>query len=319
MAKILLTGGAGFIGSHLAQRLLNCGHTLLLIDDLNDFYSPQVKLRNLEEVGESEACIFLRADICDSAHLERIFEQHRPEWIIHLAARAGVRPSLEQPFLYEQVNIRGTLNLLELARSFQIRRFIFASSSSVYGATSRIPFSEEEANPYPISPYGVTKLAGEKLSYCYSRLYGFPVVCLRFFTVYGPRQRPDLAIHKFASLMSQGEEISLFGDGSSLRDYTYIEDILDGIVASLELTSGFEIFNLGNSHPVSLVEMVRLLEDQLGTKARVHYLEEQPGDMRFTHADLTKAKRLLGYSPRVPFETGISQFVKWFKQTQRRS
>jgi UDP-glucuronate 4-epimerase len=211
------------------------------------------------------------------------------------------------------------LNLLDLARSFQIRRFIFASSSSVYGTTSRIPFSEDEANPFPISPYGVTKLAGEKLSYCYSHLYGIPVVCLRFFTVYGPRQRPDLAIHKFASLMSREEEITLFGNGSSLRDYTYIDDILDGIVASLELASGFEIFNLGNSHPVHLTEMVRLLEDKMGLKARVRYLEEQPGDMPFTHADLTKAKRVLGYSPRVPFETGISQFVEWFQQTQRRS
>ncbi|HEX2522919.1 MAG TPA: NAD-dependent epimerase/dehydratase family protein, partial [Terriglobia bacterium] len=227
--KILLTGGAGFIGSHLGERLLGQGHELVLIDELNDFYAPQIKQRNLAEIkicGEYE---FVELDIGDLSGLTEVFRKHRPEAIIHLAARAGVRPSLEQPLLYERVNVQGTLHLLELARQFAVQRFVFASSSSVYGTTSQVPFTEDEANPNPISPYGVTKLAGEKLCYCYARLYAIPTICLRFFTVYGPRQRPDLAIHKFARLIQAGREVPMFGDGSSLRDYTFIDDVVDGI------------------------------------------------------------------------------------------
>lgn len=319
MAKILLTGGAGFIGSHLAERLIRHGHRLFLVDDLNDFYSPQIKRRNLEEIKAKAPFESAQADICDQVTIKKIFEQYRPETIIHLAARAGVRPSLEQPFLYEKVNVHGTLVLLELARLYGVRKFIFASSSSIYGITSETPFSENESNPNPISPYGVTKLAGEKLCYAYSHLYQLPTICLRFFTVYGPRQRPDLAIHKFANLIEEGKAISVFGDGSSFRDYTYIDDTVDGILATLELQTPFEIFNLGNSNPVSLTEMIRLLEKHLGKKAELQFKESQPGDMPFTCADLSKAKQQLGYSPKVPFETGLSRFVAWFQQTNHKT
>lgn len=313
MTHILLTGGAGFIGSHLAERLLVQGHRLILIDELNDFYSPEVKRRNLSEIRARGEFEFVEADICESK-LDGIFEGQRPEVVIHLAARAGVRPSLEQPLLYEKSNVHGTLHLLELARKFGVRKFVFASSSSIYGTTSQAPFSENEANPNPISPYGVTKLAGEKLCYCYARLYSISAVCLRFFTVYGPRQRPDLAIHKFARLIQAGQEIPMFGDGSSLRDYTYIDDIVDGIVAALSLDVEYEVFNLGNANPIPLSRMIQHLEKQLGKPARVKRQELQPGDMPFTHADLSKAQCLLGYEPKVPFEEGLSRFVSWFQK-----
>ncbi|HVN81396.1 MAG TPA: GDP-mannose 4,6-dehydratase [Terriglobia bacterium] len=316
MSKILLTGGAGFIGSHLGEHLVRDAHRLLILDDLNDFYSPAIKRRNLEEVRRVGPIEFVEADVCDQERLESIFAVFNPEVVVHLAARAGVRPSLEQPLLYERVNVFGTALLLELSKKHKVGKFVFASSSSVYGTTSKVPFSEEEANPYPISPYGVTKLAGEKLCYCYANLYGIPVVCLRFFTVYGPRQRPDLAIYKFASLIEQGLEVPLFGDGSSLRDYTYIDDIVEGILAAVELESSFEIFNLGNSNPISLLEMVRLLEAKLGKQAKARFQNSQPGDMPFTHADLNKARRLLNFVPKVPFETGVDRFVEWFRKTR---
>jgi len=316
MEKILLTGGAGFIGSHLAERLLSLGCPLILVDDLNDFYPERAKRRNLNEVRSRGEFTFVHSDICDQIRLKQTFEQHRPEVIIHLAARAGVRPSLDQPLLYEKTNVQGTLVLLELARTAGVRKFIFASSSSIYGITSATPFSEDESNPNPISPYGVTKLAGEKLCYCYTHLYRLPAICLRFFTVYGPRQRPDLAIHKFAKLIEDGKAIPVFGDGTSSRDYTYVDDIVDGILAALELETDFEIFNLGSSSPVPLELMIRLLEKQLGKKARLEFREPQTGDMPFTYANLTKAKRLLNYEPRVPFETGLSHFVEWFHGSQ---
>jgi len=310
---ILLTGGAGFIGSHLAERLLGQGHKLVLLDELNDFYSPQIKRRNLAEIRTRGDYEFVETDICDLPRLTQLFQRYRPEVVIHIAARAGVRPSLEQPLLYEKVNVQGTLHLLELARQFAVQRFIFASSSSVYGTTSQAPFTEDEANPNPISPYGVTKLAGEKLCYCYARLYSIPTICLRFFTVYGPRQRPDLAIHKFARLIDAGREIPIFGDGSSLRDYTFIDDIVDGIAAVLLLKTEFDVLNLGNSQPIALSQMIRLLEERLGKRAQIKPQEFQPGDMPFTHANLSKARRLLGYEPKVPFEEGLSRFVSWFK------
>ncbi len=314
MTNILLTGGAGFIGSHLAERLLTLGHRLVLVDELNDFYSPEIKRRNLAEIKSRGDYEFIQADICDPK-LDTLFKRHRFETIFHLAARAGVRPSLEQPLLYERSNVQGTLHLLELARKHSVRQFVFASSSSIYGTTSQTPFSENEANPNPISPYGVTKLAGEKLCYCYARLYAISSVCLRFFTVYGPRQRPDLAIHKFARLIQAGQEIPMFGDGSSLRDYTYIDDVVDGIVAALSMDSPFEVFNLGNSNPIALSQMIRHLEERLGKPARIKAHELQPGDMPFTHADLGKARRLLGYEPKVPFDEGLSRFVSWFHTT----
>jgi UDP-glucuronate 4-epimerase len=313
MAKILLTGGAGFIGSHLAERLLTQGHSLLIVDDFNDFYPPAIKRRNISSVREHGIFELIEAEICDSDRMTRAFAEFAPEVVVHLAARAGVRPSLEQPLLYAQTNVHGTLLLLELTRKHGVQKFVFASSSSVYGSTSRVPFSEEASDPYPISPYGVTKLAGEKLCYCYSRIYKLPSVCLRFFTVYGPRQRPDLAIHKFVRFIDENQEIPFFGDGSSLRDYTFIDDIVDGIVAAMELDSQFEVINLGNSHPISLSQLIHLLEQKLGKAARIKTLPVQPGDMLSTHADLTKARRLLGYEPKVPFEAGIERFVSWFR------
>ncbi len=313
MARILLTGGAGFIGSHLAERLLTAGHRLLVVDDFNNFYSPEIKQRNISAVRQRGSFELIEASICDSDRMTSAFEQFAPEVVVHLAARAGVRPSLEQPFLYEQTNVQGTLLLLELARKHSAHKFVFASSSSVYGSTSRVPFSEEASDPFPISPYGVTKLAGEKLCYCYSRIYQLPAVCLRFFTVYGPRQRPDLAIHKFVRLIEENQEIPFFGDGSSLRDYTFIDDIVDGIVAAMALDSQFEVINLGNSHPISLSQLIHLLEQKLGKAARIKSLPIQPGDMLSTHADLTKAFKLLGFEPRVPFEEGIGRFINWFR------
>lgn len=313
MARILLTGGAGFIGSHLAERFLTAGHRLLVVDDFNNFYSPEIKQRNISAVRQRGSFELIEASVCDSDRMTSAFEQFAPEVVVHLAARAGVRPSLEQPFLYEQTNVQGTLLLLELARKHSAHKFVFASSSSVYGSTSRVPFSEEASDPFPISPYGVTKLAGEKLCYCYSRIYQLPAVCLRFFTVYGPRQRPDLAIHKFVRLIEENQEIPFFGDGSSLRDYTFIDDIVDGIVAAMALDSQFEVINLGNSHPISLSQLIHLLEQKLGKAARIKSLPIQPGDMLSTHADLTKAFKLLGFEPRVPFEEGIGRFINWFR------
>jgi UDP-glucuronate 4-epimerase len=314
MARILLTGGAGFIGSHLAERLLSMGHQLMLVDELNDFYSPAIKRRNLSEIASVGPFEFVEADICDAAALTSVFEKFQPEIVVHLAARAGVRPSLEQPLLYERTNVQGTLQLLELVRTFGVPRFLFASSSSIYGTSSRAPFSEEEANPNPLSPYGVTKLAGEKLCYCYSHLYSVSTVCLRFFTVYGPRQRPDLAIHKFARLIEAGNPIPFFGDGDSVRDYTYIDDIISGIVAAMSLETQHEIINLGNSSPISLAELIQHLEHALDKKAKLEKLPNQPGDMPLTFADVTKANRLLGYKPQYPFETGLTRFVEWLRK-----
>ncbi|MFN8007972.1 MAG: GDP-mannose 4,6-dehydratase [Terriglobia bacterium] len=313
MAKILLTGGAGFIGSHLAERLLNDGHQLCVVDDFNDFYSPATKRRNLAAIPPISAFELLEADIRDPLRMEEAFAHFAPEIVIHLAARAGVRPSLEQPLLYEQTNVGGTLLLLELARKHRIHKFVFASSSSVYGSTERVPFSEDACDPTPISPYGVSKLAGEKLCSCYAKLYGVSSICLRFFTAYGPRQRPDLAIHKFAQCIVDDREIPFFGDGNSLRDYTYVDDLVDGIHRAMQLQSPFEIINLGNSHPIPLSKMVHLLEQKLGKAARLKKMNAQLGDMLSTHADLSKARRLLGYSPKVSFEEGLDRFVSWFR------
>jgi UDP-glucuronate 4-epimerase len=316
MERILLTGGAGFIGSHLAERLVLREHPLFIVDDLNDFYSVQIKNQNLEEIRKKGRYEFECADICDEQKLRGIFERHRPEMVVHLAARAGVRPSVEQPLLYEKVNVQGTLVLLELSRLFGVTKFIFASSSSIYGVTSKTPFSETEANPNPISPYGVTKLAGEKACYCYTHLYKIPTICLRFFTVYGPRQRPDLAIYKFVTLIREGREIAVFGDGSTLRDYTFVDDVVDGVLATLDLDCRHEVINLGNSNPISLIRMIRLLEKHCRKPAQLRFEESQPGDMPFTHADLRKAEQLLGYQPKVAFETGIARFVDWFQQAR---
>ena len=311
--RILLTGGAGFIGSHLSERLLRGGHSLTVIDDLNDFYSPAVKRSNLEAVRRSGPITFHEADICDQEQMFAIGREQKPEAIVHLAARAGVRPSLEDPLLYERTNVRGTMVLLEMARQIGVPKFVFASSSSIYGVADRVPFREDDALSLPISPYAATKIAGEKICFTYAHLYNIRTVCLRLFTVYGPRQRPDLAIHKFTRLITQGKPIPVFGDGSSGRDYTFYSDVVDGIVAALHYDCQFDVFNLGNSHPISLNTMICELEDHVGRKAIVERLPDQPGDVPITYADISKARQLLGYSPKVSFAEGIGAFVAWFR------
>jgi UDP-glucuronate 4-epimerase len=312
--KILVTGGAGFIGSHLSERLLRDRHEVIVVDNLNDFYSPALKRANLDSVRRANPVAFHEADICDEDAMLAIGRAHRPEAIVHLAARAGVRPSLEAPLLYEHVNVRGTLVLLEMARRLEIPKFVFASSSSIYGIANRVPFSEEDALNLPVSPYAATKIAGEKIAFTYSHLYGIRVVCLRFFTVFGPRQRPDLAIHKFTALISQGKPIPVFGDGSSGRDYTFCSDTVDGIVAALDYDCAFDIFNLGNSHPVDLNNLIATLEQAIGRKAGIRRLPDQPGDVPITFADISKAQRLLGYCPKMPFVDGIRAFVDWYRR-----
>ncbi len=311
--RILVTGGAGFIGSHLSERLLKGGHEIAILDDLNDYYAPEFKRRNLASVQAAGACRVVEGDICDATLVDSLADEFRPEAIVHLAARAGVRPSLEQPLLYERVNVGGTTVLLEAARRVGCGKFILASSSSIYGVANRVPFSEEDTSNLPISPYAATKLAAEKFCYTYSHLYAIQTVCLRFFTVYGPRQRPDLAIRKFMERIEAGQPIPLFGDGSMGRDYTFIEDIIAGVVASLGLDTQYDVINLGNSSPVGLLEMVRTIENVLGKQARIEWKPEQPGDVPITFADISKAKRLLGYSPATPFERGIERQVAWMR------
>jgi len=317
--RVLLTGGAGFIGSHVAEALLRRGKQLTVVDNLDLFYSPAWKKANLAEirrVGEYEFC---EVDICDPRALREVFVRTRPEIVIHLAARAGVRPSIEQPLLYERVNVQGTLNLLELCREFGVTKFLFGSSSSVYGAASQVPFSEDQVELRPISPYAATKLSGEMLCYTYAHLFALPVISLRFFTVYGPRQRPDLAIYKFTALMESGRPVPVFGDGSTGRDYTYVDDIVAGVLAGLERTpeptagAAFEVFNLGNSHPVKLTELIELLERATGRKAIREYQPLQPGDVPLTWADISRARQRLGYCPSTRLEEGLARFVAWYR------
>ena len=317
--RILLTGGAGFIGSHVAEALIRRGNELSIVDNVDDFYASSRKRRNLQEIGNAGSYQFFEVDIRDRDALRKAAERARPEVIIHLAARAGVRPSIEQPALYESVNVGGTVNLLEIARELKVQRFVFGSSSSVYGVTNSVPFCEEDLNIRPISPYAATKLAAELMCYTYSHLYGLAAICLRFFTVYGPRQRPDLAIHKFTALIESGKPIPVYGNGSMGRDYTYVDDIVAGVIASLEYAPDpkqpFEIFNLGNSHPVRLTELIAQLETATGKKALQERLPEQPGDVPITWANIDKAKRLLGYAPKTAMEQGLRNFVAWYRSS----
>jgi UDP-glucuronate 4-epimerase len=311
--RILVTGGAGFIGSHLSQRLLKEGHVVTILDDLNDFYSPLRKKENVALVATAGPVAFYQGDICDRETVCRVFDERKPDAVVHLAARAGVRPSLEAPLLYEQVNVRGTMVLLEAAREAGVGKFVFASSSSIYGIANRVPFSEEDHLNLPVSPYAATKIAGEKICFTYSHLYGIKTICLRFFTVYGPRQRPDLAIRKFTQLMLAGQRISMFGDGSSGRDYTFIDDIVRGIVAALGYDCAYEVFNLGNSSPVTLRTLIETLETVIQVKTDIETLPDQPGDVPITCADISKARRILGYAPQTPFREGIERFVDWYR------
>jgi UDP-glucuronate 4-epimerase len=313
--NFLVTGGAGFIGSHVCQRLLKSGHTVCALDDLNPFYSPAVKRRNLREIAATgKRFSFIKVDLCNLRALQRLFRHRRFDQIIHLAARAGVRPSLEEPGLYQRVNVSGTVNLLETARLAGVKKIILASSSSVYGVNRKVPFAETDPVRSAISPYAASKLACEALGHVYHYVYGLDVVALRFFTAYGPRQRPDLAIHKFARLIAAGKPIPVFGDPrNSARDYTYINDIVDGVIACTRKKFGFEIFNLGESQTVTLARLIELLEISLGRKAILDRRPPQPGDVPVTFADISKARRQLGYSPEIKIDRGIPLFIEWFR------
>jgi UDP-glucuronate 4-epimerase len=312
--NFLVTGGAGFIGSHVCERLLRTGHAVWTLDDLDDFYDPRLKQRNIREIqSQAKPFAFVFGDLTDRTCLDELLGTVKFDQVIHLAARAGVRPSLAAPALYQRVNVEGTVNLLEAARLNGVKKIIIASSSSVYGVNSKVPFSESDPIFSAISPYAASKLACEALGHVYHHVYGLDVAMLRLFTVYGPRQRPDLAIHKFARLISGGKPIPVFGDGSTARDYTYIDDTVDGVMACTQRTFGYQVFNLGESQTVRLSYLITLLEQALGKKAIVDRQPIQPGDVPITYADISKAKVGLGYCPRVKIEEGIPRFVEWFR------
>ena len=310
---VLVTGGAGFIGHHLVAALLARSRRVAIVDNFNDFYSPALKRRNVADLAAHGRVAVHEADILDVERLRAVFADARPSAVVHLAAWAGVRPSIENPALYTAVNVTGTANVLELARASGASAFVLASSSSVYGGSTRVPFSEDDPADRPVSPYGATKRAAEMLAHTYARNFGLRVSCLRFFTVYGPRQRPEMAIHKFARLIASGGEVPIFGDGSTERDYTYVDDIVAGTCAALDHGAEFDVFNLGEARTVRLLDVVRELEAALGRKARLRFLPPQPGDMERTSADVSKAARLLGYRPSTDFGEGIRRFVDWFR------
>jgi len=313
--NILVTGGAGFIGSHLCERLLKEGAHVVCFDNFDSFYDPNIKIKNVGGLvrkfpGQFE---LVAGDIRNREQLQEVFKKNRLDRVVHLAARAGVRPSISDPLLYQDVNIRGTIILLEACREFGTKEFIFASSSSVYGESQKVPFSEDDLDTQPISPYGVTKRTGELLCYTHHHLHGMNIACLRIFTAYGPRQRPEMAIHKFTRLTDQGRKIPIYGDGSSRRDYTYVDDLIDGILATIHRHRGFEIYNLGESQTTSLNELIQLIEEALEKKAKIERLELQPGDVSLTFANVHKARQMLGYEPKVNMKEGIKRFVEWYK------
>jgi UDP-glucuronate 4-epimerase len=313
--RILITGGAGFIGSHLVERLLRDGHEVSVLDDFNDFYDPKIKRANIAAFAKQIAVHDV--DLRDAKKVANVFQKEKFDAIFHLAARAGVRPSIQQPQLYYDTNVAGTLHLLEGARTSGVERFIFASSSSVYGAAKKIPFTESEHLTQTLSPYAATKIAGEFLCSTYSHLYKMRIVALRYFTVYGARQRPDLAIHQFTRKIHSGEAIDQFGDGTTRRDYTYIDDIIQGTMAALKYDRPmFDVFNLGESETIQLKDLIAAIEKALGKKAKVNRLPEQPGDMPLTCADISKARKLLGYNPKTKFEDGLPRFVDWFLKSR---
>ncbi len=323
---ILVTGGAGFIGSHLTEALLKSQQKVIVLDNFNDFYDPEIKRGNIKAITTKMAELgipedhfqIVEGDIRNTEQMDKLFASFSIQLVVHLAAMAGVRPSISVPLLYNDVNINGTLNLLELCRKYGVKKFVFASSSSVYGNNKKVPFSETDFVDHPISPYAATKRAGELICYTYHHLYGMDIACLRFFTVYGPRQRPDLAIHKFTKLIINDEEVPFYGDGTTERDYTHIDDIIDGVVKAIQwVQTGqglYEIFNLGESRTVNLKEMVTTLEKVIGKKAKLKFLPMQPGDVTKTYADITKAQKILGYHPTTTFEEGIKQFIQWYRE-----
>src|SRR2546422_4868965 len=319
MSQILVTGGAGFIGSHLVEALIKEGREVVALDNFDDFYLPEIKRRNLELLAGRPGFPLIEGDIRDETLVEKVFTTHPISVVVHLAARAGVRPSIQQPALYCDVNVRGTTTLLEACRRHGIAKFIFGSSSSVYGNNSKLPFSEKYDVDRPISPYAATKRAGELLCATYHELYRLNVFVLRFFTVYGPRQRPEMAIHKFTRLIERGLPVPRFGDGSSRRDYTYISDIINGILRAIARVQGYEIINLGGSETTRLADLIVLLEKNLDLKAIVEEEPGQPGDVVATYADVEKAKRLLGYEPTVTVDEGIRRFVEWYASPKVRA
>ncbi|MHB8117580.1 MAG: NAD-dependent epimerase/dehydratase family protein [Methanothrix sp.] len=314
MRSALVTGGAGFIGSHLVDRLLAEGWRVTVVDNFDPFYDTEIKRRNVALHLRHSTFDLVEADIRDMEAL-RARLSGKYDVIVHLAAKAGVRPSIQDPIAYQEVNVRGTQNLLELAKEWGVQQFVFASSSSVYGEKPNVPWREDDSVLLPISPYAATKVAGELLGHVYSHLYGIRFIALRFFTVYGPRQRPDLAIHKFARLMLRGEPVPIYGDGSTRRDYTYVDDIIEGVRRAMDYTATpYEVINLGNNQTVGLMEMVLALEEALGVRARQEHLPEQPGDVPQTWADVGKAERLLGYRHGTPFDEGLRRFVDWLRE-----
>jgi UDP-glucuronate 4-epimerase len=314
--NFLVTGGAGFIGSHVCERLLHAGHAVWAFDDLNAFYLPALKQANLRSLQSlAKPFTFVHGDLTDRPALDELFGGVKFDQVIHLAARAGVRPSLAEPALYQRVNVEGTVNLLEAARQTGVKKITIASSSSVYGVNAKVPFAETDPIFAAISPYAASKLACEALGHVYHHIYGLDVAMLRFFTVYGPRQRPDLAINKFAQLIDAGKPIPVFGDGSTARDYTYVSDTVDGVIACTQKEFGFDIFNLGESQTVKLSYLIELLEQALGKKAVIDRQPMQPGDVPITYADISKAEKVLGYHPSVKIEQGIPLFVEWFRST----
>jgi UDP-glucuronate 4-epimerase len=313
MSRILVTGGAGFIGSHVCERLLARGDSVTVLDNFNDFYDPALKRGNAAMLPNAR---IEHGDLRDRALIARLFAQGEFDGVIHLAAMAGVRPSLLDPLHYEDVNVRGTVILLEELKSRPATRFVFASSSSVYGARDTVPFSETDDIHHPVSPYAATKRAGELLCYTHHHLYGIPTSCLRFFTVYGPRQRPEMAIAKFTRAIRAGKPVPFFGDGSTRRDYTYIDDIVDGVLAALDRCAGYEIYNLGESATTSLSELVAMLGEICGREPILDRQPLQPGDVPLTCADISKARRQLGYAPRTPVEQGLRQYVAWCTESE---
>ena len=311
--KIMITGAAGFIGSHLCERLLGEGHSVIAVDNFDDFYDPRIKRQNISGPLKNENYKLIEADIRDGEAMDKAIADG-VEIIVHLAAKAGVRPSIAEPLLYADININGTALLLDLAKKHKVPKFIFASSSSVYGNNEKVPFSEDDNVDFPISPYAATKKAGELICHTYHHLYAIGITCLRFFTVYGPRQRPDLAIHKFAKLIEQQKPIPIYGNGTMMRDFTYIDDIINGTVAAMQRCSGFNIYNLGESRPISVNDLVGEIEKALGKKAMKEYMPPQPGDVERTYADISKAVRELGYNPATTIQTGLQKFTTWLRQ-----
>ena len=311
--NILVTGAAGFIGSHVCEHFIKVGHSVIGLDNFDNFYPIKFKTLNLAEVKKSNQFKFYKADIRDSKALNEIFSNGEVQVVIHLAAKAGVRPSIESIEEYYEVNVNGTISLLEAMRKNDVKKMLFASSSSIYGNNIKVPFSETDSVDNPISPYASTKKSGELLCHVYNHLYNFDVTCLRFFTVYGPRQRPDLAIHKFTKLIDEGKSIPFYGDGSTSRDYTYIDDIIEGINCAMNHINGYQLFNLGESNVITLDHLVKTIENALNKKAILNRQPMQPGDVSKTYADITRAKSEIGYHPKYDFETGINKFVKWYK------